>query len=327
MNTALNLASGQMPSSIFGGIADADYASAFTSLFNNVKLTADRLLDGIGKWFNDNVAKNVVPVWDFLKGWWKDDPVGATAGILLGGVIVIVGGKLLGAGAGLVGALKSTSWLVRAGLLVGSTAVIGSLIRFAVRGVQYLWNFNWNVTDKELRQQQLGLLGGLYRTAGTAVGTGLASLLCGTAPVKLLEQTKMVKVNPMMLAKIKEISEFDPQSDGYGELYDEFMQSLKALVQIGIRSAAQWMFIESFKNIRKWIKNSANPLIKRFFPGMGRLIDKWGEEGSQAWSFASATEKAIESIQDENLKGFTEEMVESFMDTCTENAMVISYVF
>ena len=60
------------------------------------------------------------------------------------------------------------------------------------------------------------------------------------------------------------------------------------------------LILESYKNIRKWIKDTANHAkLTAIFPSLGKTMDQWGSEGSQSWSFASATEAWIEKIPDE----------------------------
>ncbi|PIG94589.1 hypothetical protein [Gloeocapsopsis sp. IPPAS B-1203] len=321
-------------SAIFAKFADRAYALDFVGAMNELDIALPRLANRIVADLKPLVNK-INQGWQFFKRWWQDDPVGATAGgiaaVLTVGVVVVVGGKVLGTVAGGISALRTIKLLTLAkNALYAATAagIVGSLIRFAVRGVQRLWTFNWNVTDKQLREQQNSLMLSLIGQMGEAAGTGVGALLCGSAPIEIAKRTNLVRVNPMMLARIRELTEFDPQSDNYGELYEETMESVKALVSVGNRVFAQIMFMEAYKNIRKWIKNySKDTKLGLLFPGLAQLIEQWGEEGSQAWSFASAIEERIESIPDDRLRIFTEEFYEGFTDSCTESAMIISYVF
>lgn len=321
-------------SAIFAKFADRVYAQDYIGAINELDIALPRLADRIVADLKPLVNK-INQGWQFFKRWWQDDPVGATAGAIAGvltvGVVVVVGGKVLGTVAGGVAALRTIKLLALAkkALYVATAAgIIGPLIRFTVRGVQRLWTFNWNITDKQIREQQNSLMLTLFGQVGQAAGTGVGALLCGALPIEIAKRSNLVRVNPMMLARIKELTEFDPQSDNYGELYEETMTNVKALVSVGNRVFAQIMFMEAYKNIRKWIKNySKNAKLGLLFPGLAQLIEKWGEEGSQAWSFASAFEDWVENIPDERLRIFTEEFFEGFMDSCTESAMVVSYAF
>lgn len=326
------IADNKTSSAIYAGYADAAYKRSFTEPFKNVvtsvkKLTT-KLIDKT-KEFVGQVKKGL----KFFADWWKDDPIGATAGALAVGlsvgVVVVVGGQLAGAITGGIAALRTLRLvsLIKAGLKIAFASVaVGALIRWMIRGVQYLWNFNWNISDTDIRKQQEGAINQLYGLAGNVVGTSLATVLCGVAPIEISKRTGLVRVNPMTLALMRELTEFNPHSDDYGEIYEEMMEAMKALVNAGSRAASQVIFLESYKNIRKWIKNGYKIFgLSVIFPQFQKTLDAWGKEGSQAWSFASATENWIESISDQRIQNFTEEAIESFMDTCTENAMVISY--
>jgi len=322
----------KISSAIFGGFADKSFVNEEFQGKKIPSLIAKSLLKKIQGGYEFAKAK-VKAGWNFFAQWWTDDPVGATAGAIAAtlalGVVVVVGAEVIGALVGGIAGLASLNLIelgtvALQGLLVAGT--IGSLLRFAIRGVQFLWRFNFNITDKQIVAQQKSLIDSLYGQAGSTIGSAIGSLFCGAAPVEFLKRNKLVKVNPVMLAKLREVSKFDPHSDEYGEIYEEVMENAKALVNAGTRVASQWIFLESYKNVRKWIKAGSNAInLKKFLPGLDNIIQKWGEEGSQPWSFASAMEEAIESIDDQRLQTFTEELVESFMESCTESAMVISY--
>lgn len=330
---AFTISSDQLSSALFEGFATPDFVAEFTSNFSakvgDLLATAGQI---IAKGASNLIAKAKQGI-NFFTQWWKDDPVGATAGALAVGlalgVVIVVGGAAITAIPGGIAALRAMPLInvLRNAVIAGGLAVgLGGLVRFAVRGVQYAWNFNWNITDKQIREKQKGLIDGLYGQFGEAMGTAAASLLCGFAPVELIKRSNLVKVNPRSLAYIKEITEFDPQADNYGELYEEMMENLRALVASGTRAAAQMMFLESYKNVRKFLKDAFLRVgLGKAFPGLANMIKNWGAEGSQSWSFASAVEDWVESIDDTRIQNFTEEFIESFMDTCTENVMVLSY--
>lgn len=334
MPQAFVVADNETPSAIYAGYAASAYKKAFTDPWKGVTTSVKKLTNKLIKGAN-NFAGQVKKGLKFFTDWWTDDPVGATAGALAVGlsvgVVVVVGGQITGVVAGGLAAIRSFRIisLIRSGLAIGGGFVaIGGLIRFMIRGVQQLWNFNWNISDSDIKKQQEAAINVLYGLTGNVVGSGLATLLCGVAPIEISKRTHLVKVNPMKLAMIRELTEFNPHSDDYGEIYEEMMEAMKALVNAGARSAAQVLFLESYKNIRKWVKNGFKTGgLAQIFPNLAKTVELWGKEGSQSWSFASATEEWVESISDKRIQSFTEEAIESFMDTCTENAMVISYLF
>ncbi len=332
----------EIASAIYAGFANKDWLGKLGDAIVNFT----KFLKPVGD-FLSNVAKNVTnfvgDVWrgfqqffnnpsNFLSGWFEDDPVAATAGtaavLLTAGILIVTGGGIIGA----IGKFALGSWLkLGIGGKIGSIIAaigLGGLIRMAIGGVSFLWNFNWQVTDKQIETQQKAIMSNIWGVAGAALGSAIGTLLCGTAPVELLK-SGLIKVNPSILAKIKlaeeELFKFDPAQGQYGELYDEMIENFKALLQVTGRSISQIIFLETYKNLRKIIKAVSRGIGLTQIPGIGPLIDKWGEEGSKSWSFAAAIEEAIESIEDGNIQNFTEELYESFTEACGESLMIISY--
>lgn len=324
----------ETPSALYSGYAKKVFEAGFINPAKAIIVQAKNIGQQIF-----NVALDIPGY--LLKGfkaytsWFNDDPIPATAAaIAVGaslGLMLVVGGAV---GGSIIGGLSALQGLTLAGKIklglaaVGVIAPIGALIRFLIRGVQFTWSFNWNMTDKAIKTQQNTLVESLYSLAGTVVGSSLATVLCGVAPIQISQRANLIKINPMTLAMIRDITEFNPHSEQYGEIYEEMMEACKALIRGSARVTAQVQFLESYKNIRKWIKDTANKThLDAIFPQLSDTIQKWGKEGSQAWSFSEATQDWTESISDQKIENFTEETIESFMDTCTENAMIISYLF
>ncbi|NJK27285.1 MAG: hypothetical protein HC925_00025 [Coleofasciculaceae cyanobacterium SM2_3_26] len=57
---------------------------------------------------------------------------------------------------------------------------------------------------------------------------------------------------------------------------------------------------------------------------MKEVVEKWGEPGQEPWSFAIAVESFVESIDNKYLQAFTEEAIDSFIDSCTESVLVLN---
>lgn len=331
-------------------IADA-IVKGLTHVFSKAKESI------FGQWWSDfctsvEMFKNNPR--EFFDGWVADSPVGAAAGTLAvglsGGLLVVVGGTALGlvgkvgisamsrmtslgriitsGAAGVGGWLLNAGNLVKAGWGILTTWfagwTIGQLIRFGVSSSSFLFNFNWNISDKQIEAQQKSLLTNIYRQLGATIGATVGTLVCGTLPAELINKNaQKLKVDPQAIAEIKYISLHTPDFE-YGEIYDEMFDSLKALLTVTQQAAVQAIFLETYKNFRRVVKWLAKVTFFEKIPGLGEAIKKWGEEGSQSWSFASALEDAIESIDDTNLKEFTEELIEEFMEVCSENLMIIA---
>ena len=195
-----------------------------------------------------------------------------------------------------------------------STPILGALIRSVVRTVAAAYTFNWQISDSQIRQQQNAALTALAGVAGDAAGTTLGNLLCGG-----VAGAAIVKFNPRLAARMWEI--------GGDDIKDEIVSSMNALISSVTRTAAQLAFLETYKNARTFIKAIARrPELRAILPDTWeKIIESWGNEGVKPWSFALEVEERIEKIKDEKVKAFTENAVESFMDSCQESMLAISY--
>jgi hypothetical protein len=365
----------ELPSAIYGGTAkkESNIFDGIGNFFNKLfeKITPQPIKDFFTaiKMFKDNPK-------EFFDGWVNDSPIGAAAGVLAaglsGGMLLLTGGTLVGmigklglmgitkltalgggiggAFSGIMGAITGSGLIGKAIAFVTGGFVLSNLIRFGVRAASFLWNFNWNITDKEIEAQQKSLMLNIVRQAGATVGATIGSLVCGTIPIALIKSkgfdknnpdnlTKLgqqLKINPQFLAELKYLNEFvlPRNADGSldisgdieaGEIYEEMVENMKALINITARSVSQAFFLEAFKNVRRLIKWGAKITGFEKIPFFGPMVKKWGEEGSKSWSFARAVEDAIESIPIEPLREFLEEALEEFQDVCSENLLIISY--
>jgi len=321
----MQIESDQIASAIFAGFANNEYVQGFMGLINNAVVKVADFVAGIGRWLSQNL-----PGFDFFRRWFNDDPVGATAGALLGVVVLVVAGSQVGALGGIATLVKGIigSKLTQLFGMVTLGWLVGNTIRLAIRGTQFLWNFNWNVTDAQLRTQQQAIFDAMAGQLGGTAGSWLASLLCGVAPVELAKRTKQVRVRPDILARLNEISEGDLWGDDPPEIFEEAVEQLKGLLLVSGMQLTRVAFMESYKNIRKWIRNSANAAgLAEIWPGLATTLEKWGQEGSNSWSFAEKYEEAVENIDNNALRNFTEEFFDELMDQCSENLMIVSYAF
>ena len=322
----MQIESDQIASAIFGGFALEEFAQGFLDVCKGLLLKTADFVSGIGKWLSNNL-----PGFDFFKKWFQDDPVGATAGALLGVVVLVVAGAAVGGAVGGIAALVKGALGSKIAQLFGMVTLgflVGNTIRFALRGVQFLWTFNWNVTDAQLKAQQQAVFDGMAGQLGGTLGTWLASFVCGAAPIELAKRTKQVRVRPDILARLKEVSDGDLWGDDPPEIFEEAVEQLKGLLLVSGLQLTRVAFMESYKNVRKWIRNASSAAgLKEIWPGLGTAIERWGQEGSNSWSFAEKFEEAVESIDNNALRNFTEEFFDELMDVCTENLMIVSYAF
>ncbi|NEO88526.1 MAG: hypothetical protein F6J87_30495 [Spirulina sp. SIO3F2] len=321
----------RISSAIFGGFAAEDYWQKAKDWIGSTVLPVVNLIDRGHEW-----AKRNIPGYGFFTQWFNDDPVGATAGALLGVVVLVVGGKAIAAmSGGVAGLLKGGlgGGLFKK-LFVGATLgiVLHQTLRFVVRGATFLWNFNWNVKDSEIVAQQQAIIQNIYSQFGEVLGSTVGTLLCGAAPVEIAKRLPILKMRPGLLAQIKEISEVGPDGnlthwlDEPPELYDELIESFKGLLITLKNQGGRYIFLESFKNTRKWVRAAAqnSQWFQDTFPWLANRLAQWGSEESSPWSFSNAVEEWIDNIPDPNIQAFTEEFYENFLDTCSESVMIVA---
>lgn len=128
--------------------------------------------------------------------------VAIAAGVKLG---IFAGiGALITGGIGLI----SKSLFLKVGLLLS----LPSLYGFVVGGIQRIWNFNWNITDREIDAIQANLQS-LYGMVGETVGQALGYLVCGAIPGAIA-----FAFNPAVAKVVlSEVSE-EAQDEVYGNL-------------------------------------------------------------------------------------------------------------
>jgi hypothetical protein len=201
-----------------------------------------------------------------------------------------------------------------AGWLVGGLAQ--ALVGLFVQATNFVMNFNWNATDKQLdaiTKQNLTRLGGLV---GGTLGNAFGWALCGIVPGLVI-----YKFNPILGLKVlKDVGE---------EALEELADNLAVLVRSVLATTATWAVIQSFKGFRRfakaWAKNDPTfKILEKFLPGLGKNIQKWGEEGSKPWTFAGARDELIEKLPDGWLEEGVEEFVEETWDACVEALYVVA---
>lgn len=177
--------------------------------------------------------------------------------------------------------------------------------------LQYVWNFNFQMTDKQIDEQINARWEALSGMLGGALGNLVGYLGCGVLPGAVMFAFNE-PLGAYVLANVGE------------EMAEEFLGNVTQIVQYSFQAATESLVLWSFKNIRKMIKN--NPDLVRWFFGKKTddIVKAWGKEGSEPWSFALATEKAIEKIPNAAVRNFVEEFLEEAWDGCVEAGYVVA---
>ena len=324
----MQILDGQTTSDYFNGTAEKSWMDKVGDFFNSA--TA----------FIGDVIGNI-KIGDVRLGdWYADDPVGAAAGVTLGGVFIYLGGRaVVGAyqslsslitacrSLGVLGSLKAGAQALggRALYLLGhpgallsrvlSGVTVGAVMRWCAAGAMRLINFNWNQTDAALEKTIETAQGRLWSVAGETLGSLLGTTLCGIYP-----GVRIARVNPSKLAAIKEVNQ---------ELYEEALPQIKNVINATIRVGTTKAFVEIYKNSRRYLK-SLSPVIRKI-PLIGESVaswlDKWGAPDAKPWSINSGVQSLIKTISDENIREFYEGAWEEFIESCQEGVFVLSTAF
>jgi hypothetical protein len=188
-----------------------------------------------------------------------------------------------------------------------ASAIWGAIVSTS----QYVWHFNWNATDEQLDQQIRARWNQIAGQFGGVVGQFLGWIACGVVPGAVTLTFNEV-AGALILKQVGE------------EMAEELAASIAALIRSAFQATAATAFVWAFKNARKLIRNNSSLIRQVFGAQAEKAIQAWGTANSKPWSFAKATEEAIERIPNEALRNFTEEMLEEFFESCVEAGYVVA---
>jgi hypothetical protein len=244
---------------------------------------AKKIMDGLLAKFNKlNIVQKALTVGAIV------------AGLALGavGIVALVGfatTSLLGAS------------LLAAGILTG----IPALFNFAATAIRTLYTFNWAISDTEIDKQLEGRLNSLYSNLGEGIGAAVGWFTCGILPGALTFAFNPA-VAGMVLANVT------------AEAAEEVWGELAGLQHGAVQLLGQALTLKAFKSARRYLKKKDSPFYSILKAHFGDRIDKWGEDGQPSFSFSQQVEERVEKIEDEKLRNFTEEFIESLVDSCCE---------
>lgn len=230
------------------------------------------------------------------------NPMSANSGSSAGGSGII---SYVLSGIGSLG-----SFLVSAigGFFSFSWSKLWSLI---VATKQFLWNFNWNASDKNLDALINEKYKQIVTQAGGALGNALGWIFCGILPAA----TVMAFNEPLGAYLMRNVGE-----EAIEELADNFGALFKLIFAQGTQIAITW----AYKSVRKLIKSNT-PLVRKIFgKKIEAAVKAWGGEDSKPWSFATAYENQLEQIPNAMIRDALEEFGEEFDEACTEAGYVVA---
>jgi hypothetical protein len=207
-------------------------------------------------------------------------------------------------------------WALRFGNFLISGVI--SLISFSftklwswiVSGVQFIYNFDWNISDTAIDKQIEGLWNSFGGILGGAVGRTIGWIGCGLVPAATVFSFNQ----SMGVYLLKEVGE---------QAIDEMLDAASEVINAGFRMSAQASFLWLYKDVRRALKNPNNVFGQGLRAVLGeKTVENWGT--GESWTIAKAVEKKIESIPNVFWRNFTEEMLEEGSEACIEAGFAVA---
>lgn len=209
------------------------------------------------------------------------------------------------------GAKKLVGFVVKA--LFGAVKFTLTSLWAAIHtSIDFIMNFNWNITDENLDLQVKGQWDALGGALGGAVGNAIGWIACGVLP-----GAAVAAFNEGMGAYIlKEVGE---------EALDEIAGNLGAVIHFSYRAATQSLFAWAFKNTRKWLKKPGNIFAQALFGDKyAEVMTTWGEKNAPSFTFADYRDERVNQIPNTFWRNFVSEAIEEAWDACIEAGYVVA---
>ena len=179
---------------------------------------------------------------------------------------------------------------------------------------QFIWHFNWNLSDDQAEKDVKALLRTLASSLGGTLGNAVGWLACGILPSAVIFAFN----EPLGLYALKNVSE---------EALDEISDNVAALIRQTFTNGFKAFLTWSYISLRK-LWRTPDSQFRKQLEASGNLkkdaIDKAMADRAKPWSFATASESAIESIPNDYLKSFAEEFFEEADEACIEAGFVVA---
>jgi hypothetical protein len=207
------------------------------------------------------------------------------------------------------GALRFGNFLI-SGIVSLISFSFTKLWSWIVSGVQFIYNFDWNISDTAIDKQIEGLWNSFGGILGGAVGRTIGWIGCGLVPA-----ATVFSFNQSMGAYLlKEVGE---------QAIDEMLDAASEVINAGFRMGTQATFLWLYKDVRRALKDPSNPFGAALRSVIGnKNVDNWGT--GESWTIAKAVEKKVESIPSAFWKNFTEEALEEGSEACIEAGFAVA---
>jgi len=207
------------------------------------------------------------------------------------------------------GAIRFGNFLI-SGIASAISFSFTKLWSWIVGGVQFIYNFDWNMSDTAIDKQIQGLWTSFGGILGGAVGRAIGWLGCGVVPAATVFSFNQSLGTHLL----KEVGE---------QALDEMLDAASEVINAGFRMGTQATFLWLYKDVRRALKDPNNIFGQGLRAVLGsKTIDNWGS--GESWTIAKAVEESIEKIPDAFWRNFTEEMLEEGSEACIEAGFAVA---
>lgn len=188
---------------------------------------------------------------------------------------------------------------------------------WVVEGVTALVNFNWNQTDTQIFNSMRSRNLTVAESWGQAVGSafGWTTSIALGAGVSML----IPVIGGSTLARLI-------ATNAGMEALEEVSAQLQNTLALTARTMLANLGASAYINFRRWLKSADRGLLRSLFGNrLGDFIkDKWGGEGTPAWTIAGQFEELIERIPNEFVERFVEGFADEAWDSFVEGGFVVA---
>ncbi len=178
----------------------------------------------------------------------------------------------------------------------------------------FIFNFNWNTTDKalddQIKQAEIAIAG----AKGGLIGKSLGYAICGLVPTA----TIAVFNEAMAMHVLQELGE---------EAAEEIASSVAQLITLQLQQGVRMAFTSLYKNYRSVLRPAALA-VAQLWVSAGMMtqesLDKANKKKNEPWSFAGAFDDSIDSIKDPIQQNYVEEFWDELGEACIEAGYIVA---
>lgn len=186
------------------------------------------------------------------------------------------------------------------------SAIAGNVMAYQ----QYIWNFNWNISDAEINQNIQNSLEDLSALLGDTLGEALGFTVCGATAGAVI-----AVFNPSLAkAVLLELGQ---------EALDDALASIYNLAEEATYAGANALFLKIFQSNRAFFNfysNSVGTVLDQIIPGnlsWGNYVQQRREQQLH-YSFSDFIEESVDTISNPISRAFFSEFFEAFGDGCQD---------